>query len=51
METGLPSRRRLAWPIGIVLAFVIILAVNALFIYLAVSGADEIAPSYQTEQR
>jgi len=37
------------WIIGIALA--VVLAVNAAFIYIAVSGADAVAPSYNTEQR
>jgi len=38
-----------AWIIGIALA--VVLAVNAAFIYIAVSGADAVAPSYNSEQR
>jgi len=37
------------WPIGIALFFVTIISVNAVFIYLAVSGQDEIDPNYLVE--
>ena len=42
---------RLLWPIGITVAFIIVVLVNAIFIYVAVSGADDVAPSYHTEPR
>jgi hypothetical protein len=38
-----------AWIIGIALA--VVLAVNAAFIYIAVTGADPVAPSYNSGQR
>ena len=38
-----------AWIIGIALA--VVLAVNAVFIYIAVTGADPVAPSYNSSQR
>lgn len=37
------------WIIGIALA--VVMAVNAAFIYIAVSGADSVTPSYNTEER
>jgi hypothetical protein len=37
------------WIIGIALA--VVLAVNAAFIYIAVSGADSVAPSYNARER
>jgi len=39
------------WPIliGAGLAFVIL--VNGIFIYIAVKGADQVVPSYVTEER
>ena len=37
------------WIIGIALA--VVLAVNAVFIYIAVTGADSVAPSYTTGER
>jgi hypothetical protein len=41
----------LRWPIGIALALLIVIAVNVAFVYIAVRGADEVAPSYVTEPR
>ncbi|HSG09338.1 MAG TPA: hypothetical protein VLA36_13335 [Longimicrobiales bacterium] len=38
-----------AWIIGIALA--VVLVVNAAFIYIAVSGADAVAPSYNNGER
>jgi hypothetical protein len=37
------------WIIGIALA--VVLAVNAAFIYIAVTGADSVVPSYNTGER
>ena len=51
MEAPAGKRDSRLWPIGIIVALVVVLLVNALFIYLAVSGADEIVPSYATEPR
>jgi hypothetical protein len=42
---------RLLWPILIVLGLLIVIVMNAVFIYVAVSGQDEVVPSYQTEAR
>ena len=41
----------MVWPTIIVVALVLVLAVNALFIYVAVTGADEVAPSYVAGER
>jgi hypothetical protein len=35
----------------IVLGFVLVVAVNVLFVYIAVTGADPIVSSYTTEPR
>jgi uncharacterized membrane protein len=35
----------------IVLGFVLVVAVNVLFVYIAVSGADPVVSSYTTEPR
>jgi hypothetical protein len=35
----------------IVLGFVLVVAVNVLFIYIAVTGADPVVSSYTTEPR
>jgi hypothetical protein len=42
---------RSPWVIGIVIMFVVIVLVNAGFMYVAVKGADAVVPSYTTEQR
>ncbi len=34
------------WPAIIIVGLALVLVVNAMFIYIAVSGADEVAPSY-----
>ena len=39
------------WPIAIVVGLVIMIAVNVCFIYIAVSGADEVDPSYVEGER
>jgi hypothetical protein len=44
-------RTDLRWPIGIAIALALVILVNLAFIYIAVSGADEVAPSYQSEPR
>jgi hypothetical protein len=48
-----PIRRfdRLLWPIMIIIGFLIVIIINAVFIYVAVSDRDEVVPSYQTEAR
>jgi len=44
-------RTDLKWPIGIAIGLALVILVNFAFIYIAVSGADEVAPSYQSEPR
>jgi len=44
-------RRDLRWPIGIAIGLFLVVMVNLAFIYIAVSGKDEIVPSYHTERR
>lgn len=39
------------WPVLITVGLVFVVVVNVIFIYMAVSGADDVVPSYQTEQR
>ena len=51
MKTESSKWDRLLWPVGITVALIIVALVNAIFIYLAVSGADDVAPSYNTEPR
>jgi len=39
------------WPWIIAVALAVVLAVNGAFIYIAVTGADPVAPSYNTGER
>jgi hypothetical protein len=39
------------WPTIIIIGLVVVGLVNGLFIYIAVSGADDVVPSYLTEER
>ena len=39
------------WPYLITAGLVLVILVNAIFIYIAVSGADDVVPSYHTEER
>lgn len=39
------------WPAIIIVGLALVLVVNAVFIYIAVSGADEVVPSYNAGQR
>jgi len=39
------------WPVLITVGLILVVVVNALFIYIAVSGADDVVPSYATEER
>jgi hypothetical protein len=39
------------WPAAVVLFLVTVVLVNVVFIYVAVRGADEVAPSYVTGDR
>ena len=54
-EEGAPhavGRKRFRlWPVLITLGLVFVVLVNAVFIYIAVSGADDVVPSYHTEER
>jgi hypothetical protein len=49
-QSGSKSGLRL-WPVLITLGLFLVVLVNALFIYIAVSGADDVVPSYFTEKR
>ena len=42
---------RLLWPIAIIVGLLIVIIMNAVFIYVAVSDRDEVVPSDQTEAR
>ena len=39
------------WPLLIICGAIVVIGVNVAFIYIAVSGADEVVPSYATEER
>jgi len=39
------------WPVLIIGGLILVVLVNAIFIYIAVSGADDVVPSYVTEER
>lgn len=43
--------RDLLWPIIIVAALAVVVVVNAVFIYIAVKGADTVVPSYTQGDR
>ena len=49
----MPQRTRTSspWPRMIVLGLAIVVAVNVLFIYIAITGADPVVSSYTTEPR
>lgn len=49
-EAGGGEKSRL-WPIIITVGLILVMVVNFLFIYIAVKGADDVVPSYQTEER
>ncbi|HSM06124.1 MAG TPA: hypothetical protein VK858_16010 [Longimicrobiales bacterium] len=48
---GPPPRRPSGWPLAIVVGLLVVVGVNLTFIYIAVSGADEVVPSYVEEER
>ena len=50
-ETRARVRDSRLWPILITVGLVLVILVNALFIFIAVSGADQVVPSYHTEER
>lgn len=39
------------WPLIIVVLLAVVLVVNAIFIWIAVTGADDVAPSYTESER
>jgi flagellar basal body-associated protein FliL len=45
-----PSRRS-PWVVGIIIGLLIVVLVNAGFIYIAMKGADQVVPSYNAEAR
>jgi hypothetical protein len=43
--------KSLIWPMIITVGLIVVVVVNAVFIYIAVKGADAVVPSYNTEER
>jgi len=39
------------WPIGLLIAFAVMILVNGLFVWAALSGRDPVVDSYVTEPR
>jgi hypothetical protein len=39
------------WPIGLLIAFIVMIAVNGVFVWVALKGHDPVVSSYQTEPR
>ena len=51
-DRGSPTLSRdLVWPVAVVLFLVTVVVVNLAFIWVAVDGQDEVAPSYVTGER
>lgn len=46
-----PRQGSWVWPAAIIIGLLFVMGVNAGFIYIAVSGADEVVPSYALEER
>ena len=51
LDAESPPRRGSPWVLAIVLGLLLMALVNFAFIYIAVSDADQIVPSYQLEHR
>jgi hypothetical protein len=45
------EKKRSPWVVGIIIGFMVMLLMNAVFIYVAVKGADQVVPSYISEKR
>ena len=45
------TRGAWVWPVGIIVALLLVVAVNVGFMVVALQGADEIVESYTTEER
>ena len=46
-----PPLARDAWLLALIAGFVVMVAVNIFFVYVAVNGGDPVVPSYRTEAR
>jgi len=50
-EVGASGGKSRLWPLVITIGLILVIVVNAVFIYVAVKGADAVVPSYNTEER
>jgi hypothetical protein len=50
-EGGAPVPGSRIWPVGITIGLVLMILVNLVFIYIAVTGSDGVVPSYNSEVR
>jgi len=39
------------WPVAVALSLFVVVCVNLAFVYIAVTGADQVVPSYVEEER
>ncbi len=39
------------WPVAVGLSLLVVVCVNLAFVYIAVTGADQVVPSYVEEER
>jgi hypothetical protein len=49
--TSTPTEGRSPWLVGIIIAIVVVVAINVAFIVIAVRGSDPVVPSYSEESR
>jgi anti-sigma-K factor RskA len=49
--TTTTTERRSPWLVGIIIAIVVVVAINVAFIVIAVRGSDPVVPSYSEESR
>jgi hypothetical protein len=40
----------MSWPLAIIVGLILVILVNFTFIYIAVQGADQVVPSYNTDR-
>jgi hypothetical protein len=50
-EMTMAQQQRSPWVTGIIIGFVVMLMMNAVFIYVAVKDRDPVVPSYTAEER
>ena len=51
MTNGVRKFDERLWPAIIIIGLLIVILMNAVFIYIAVSGQDEVVSTYHTEAR